>query len=53
MSNDESSEHGNVCDRISKEKALELLDYLQGRLHFSIMDQMKLNAQIWNKSRGN
>ena len=41
MSNDESSEHEMFVTEFPK-KGFGIVDYLQGRLHFSIMDQMKL-----------
>ncbi|MGY5147570.1 MAG: hypothetical protein ACW9W4_06200 [Candidatus Nitrosopumilus sp. bin_7KS] len=41
MSDDESSEHGMFVTEFPK-KGFGIVDYLQGRMHFSIMDQMKL-----------
>jgi hypothetical protein len=41
MSNDESSEPEIFVTEFPK-KGFGIVDYLQGRVHFSIMDQMKL-----------
>lgn len=41
MSDDESSEHDMFVTEFPK-KGFGIVDYLQGRVHFSIMDQMKL-----------
>ena len=41
MSNSESSEHETFVTEFPK-KGFGIVDYLQGRVHFSIMDQMKL-----------
>ena len=41
MSNDESSEPEMFVTEFPK-KGFGIVDYLQGRMHFSIMDQMKL-----------
>jgi len=41
MSDDESSEHEMFVTEFPK-KGFGIVDYLQGRMHFSIMDQMKL-----------
>jgi len=38
---DESSEHEMFVTEFPK-KGFGIVDYLQGRVHFSIMDQMKL-----------
>ena len=40
-STDESSEHEMFVTEFPK-KGFGIVDYLQGRVHFSIMDQMKL-----------
>jgi len=41
MSDGESSEHETFVTEFPK-KGFGIVDYLQGRVHFSIMDQMKL-----------
>ena len=41
MSNDESSEHEIFVTEFPK-NGFGIVDYLQGRVNFSIMDQMKL-----------
>jgi len=41
MSNDEPSEHEMFVTEFPK-KGFGIVDYLQGRMNFSIMDQMKL-----------
>jgi hypothetical protein len=41
VSNDESSEPEMFVTEFPK-KGFGIVDYLQGRMHFSIMDQMKL-----------
>ena len=41
MGDDKSSEHETFVTEFPK-KGFGIVDYLQGRVHFSIMDQMKL-----------
>ena len=47
-----SSEHELFVTEFPKGE-FGIVDYLQGRVHFALMDQMKTNAQIRNDTRAN